>query len=42
LNPSLRVGAQLIETTVIHRGISRRQATGAACDMLAELHVPDP
>jgi peptide/nickel transport system ATP-binding protein len=42
LNPSLRVGAQLVETTVVHRGISRRQASVAACAMLAELHVPDP
>ncbi len=42
LNPSLRVGSQLTETAIIHRGLSRREAREAAQAVLAEMQVPDP
>ena len=42
LNPSLRVGSQLIETAVIHRGLSRGEARIAAQDVLVEMQIPDP
>jgi peptide/nickel transport system ATP-binding protein len=42
LNPSIRVGAQLAEVAVTHRGLSRQQAGHAACGMLAEMQLPDP
>jgi peptide/nickel transport system ATP-binding protein len=42
LNPSLRVGAQLAETVIVHAGLSLRQAREAASAMLAEMEVPDP
>jgi peptide/nickel transport system ATP-binding protein len=42
LNPSLRVGSQLIETAVVHRGLPRHEARIAAQDVLAEMQIPDP
>ena len=42
LNPSIRVGAQLAEVAIVHRGLSPRQGRLAACSMLAEMQVPDP
>ena len=42
LNPSLRVGSQLAETAVVHRGLPRHEARIAAQDMLAEMQMPDP
>ena len=42
LNPSLRIGAQLAEVVIIHRGLVPRQAQQAARDMLAEMDLPDP
>ncbi|MGC1410178.1 MAG: ABC transporter ATP-binding protein [Acetobacteraceae bacterium] len=42
LNPSLRVGSQLIETAIIHRRLAHREARIAAQDMLAEMQIPDP
>jgi peptide/nickel transport system ATP-binding protein len=42
LNPSIRVGVQLAEVAVTHRGLSRQQARHAACGMLAEMQVTDP
>ncbi|HME21059.1 MAG TPA: dipeptide ABC transporter ATP-binding protein [Acetobacteraceae bacterium] len=42
LNPSIRIGAQLAEVAIAHRGLSPRQARLAACSMLAEMQVPDP
>ena len=42
LNPSLRVGSQLIETAVVHRGLHAREARIAAQDVLAEMQIPDP
>jgi peptide/nickel transport system ATP-binding protein len=42
LNPSLRVGSQLIETATIHRRLSHKEARVAAEDMLVEMQIPDP
>ena len=42
LNPSLRIGAQLIETLLCHRPTGRAAARAAAMDMLAEVGLPDP
>jgi peptide/nickel transport system ATP-binding protein len=42
LNPSMRVGAQLAETVMVHRGGARGQALAAACAMLIDMGLPDP
>jgi peptide/nickel transport system ATP-binding protein len=42
LNPSLRIGNQLAEAVIIHRGLSPREAKDAACAMLAEMELADP
>jgi peptide/nickel transport system ATP-binding protein len=42
LNPSLRVGAQLAETVMVHLGGTRAQARAAAGAMLVEMRLPDP
>jgi peptide/nickel transport system ATP-binding protein len=42
LNPSMRVGAQLIETVIVHRGGGRAQARAAASAMLVEMRLADP
>ncbi len=42
LNPSIRVGAQLAETYIVHRGGPRPQAHTAACAMLDEMRLADP
>ena len=42
LNPSLRIGAQLIETLLCHRPVGRAAARAAALAMLAEVGLPDP
>ncbi|MBV9783949.1 MAG: ABC transporter ATP-binding protein [Acidisphaera sp.] len=42
LNPSMRIGAQLTETLIVHRGTSRDAARKAAIATLAEVKLPDP
>ncbi len=42
LNPSLRLGTQLIEVPVHHEGVSRAEARRRAADLLAEVSIPDP
>ena len=42
LNPSLRIGTQLAEAVIIHRGLSARQANDAARAMLAEMQLTEP
>jgi len=42
LNPSMRIGAQLMETLIVHRGVSQTQAREAARAMLHEVKLPDP
>ena len=42
LNPTLRVGAQIGEAAVWHRGLSRAAAARRAVDLLAEVGIADP
>ena len=42
LNPSMSVGAQLMETTRLHLGHSPAQARQAALDALRAVRLPDP
>ena len=41
LNPSLRVGAQIGEGLVAHRGLTRAAALARAIDLLAEVGIAD-
>ena len=42
LNPSLTIGAQLMEVPITHEGVSRSEAFQRAYDILAAVHIPDP
>jgi peptide/nickel transport system ATP-binding protein len=42
LNPSLRVGEQIGEGLVYHRGLSREEALARAIDLLTEVGIGDP
>jgi len=42
LNPSMRVGSQLAETVIVHRGGTHAQARAAAGAMLVEMRLADP
>src|SRR5689334_21949185 len=42
LNPSLRIGAQVGETLVHHRGLSAREAHARAVALLDEVGIVDP
>jgi peptide/nickel transport system ATP-binding protein len=42
LNPSLRVGRQIVEPLVMHRGLSEDAARAEAARLLAEVGIPDP
>ncbi|WP_457966989.1 dipeptide/oligopeptide/nickel ABC transporter permease/ATP-binding protein [Arthrobacter sp. D1-29] len=42
LNPSQTVGAQIGESLRLHRGLSRKQATARAVEMLERVGIPDP
>ncbi len=42
LNPSMTIGAQLMEVPVIHEGASAEEAHTLAVQMLADVHLPDP
>jgi oligopeptide/dipeptide ABC transporter ATP-binding protein len=41
LNPTMKVGDQIAETLVVHRGFSRRQAAARAVELLASTHIPE-
>jgi oligopeptide/dipeptide ABC transporter ATP-binding protein len=41
LNPTMRVGDQIAETLVVHRGYSRKQAHARAVELLASTHIPE-
>jgi len=41
LNPSLRIGAQIGEGLVAHRGLTRRAARARAIELLREVSIPD-
>lgn len=42
LNPSMRLGDQLIEVLTVHRGISWREAEKRCIEMLKRVYMPDP
>jgi oligopeptide/dipeptide ABC transporter ATP-binding protein len=42
LNPLLTVGRQISEAIALHQGLSRREATDRAIDMLRRVHIPEP
>jgi oligopeptide transport system ATP-binding protein len=42
LNPYMRIGAQLVETLVAHRGMTSAQAKTRAIEMLALAQIPEP
>jgi peptide/nickel transport system ATP-binding protein len=42
LNPVMRIGDQVAEPLMLHRGLGRREAYGAAARILERVQVPDP
>lgn len=42
LNPALRIGFQVAEPLVQHRGLTRQQAQARAVELLAEMGIPRP
>jgi peptide/nickel transport system ATP-binding protein len=42
LNPALTVGRQIAESLVLHRGLSQRQATVKAIEMLRKVRMSEP
>lgn len=42
LNPVHRVGAQIAEVLTLHRGLSRREASESAVDLLNQVEMPNP
>jgi peptide/nickel transport system ATP-binding protein len=41
LNPVLTVGRQIAEALVLHRGMSHKDATARAIEMLRKVHIPE-
>jgi peptide/nickel transport system ATP-binding protein len=42
LDPVMRVGTQVAEGLVVHRGMTRRAAEASAVEMLARVRIPEP
>jgi peptide/nickel transport system ATP-binding protein len=42
LNPAMRIGRQLMEVPMIHKGASAREARARAREMVAAVRLPDP
>ncbi len=42
LNPVMRIGTQIAESLMLHRGKSRREAQAEAVSLLADVRIPDP
>jgi peptide/nickel transport system ATP-binding protein len=42
LNPSMRIGDQMAEVLIIHRGMNKKAAEGRCIEMLEQVHMPDP
>jgi len=42
LNPTMRVGDQIAETLIVHRGVTRADAYARAVELLAQTHIPEP
>jgi len=41
LNPVLTIGRQIAEALVLHRGMSQKDATARAIEMLRKVHIPE-
>jgi peptide/nickel transport system ATP-binding protein len=41
LNPVLTIGRQIAEALVLHRGMSQKEATARAIEMLRKVHIPE-
>ena len=41
LNPVLTIGRQIAEALVLHRGLSQRDATARAIELLRKVHIPE-
>jgi len=41
LNPTMKVGNQIAETLVVHRGYSHKQAAARAVELLASVNIPE-
>lgn len=42
LTPNVRIGTQLCEPLIVHRGVSRKTARARAREALEQVHVPEP
>jgi peptide/nickel transport system ATP-binding protein len=42
LDPVMRVGRQIAEPLLVHRGLSRREASANAIELLRKMHIPEP
>lgn len=42
LNPAMRIGNQLAEVPMIHRGMSKKEAMALAREMVEDVRLPDP
>jgi len=42
LNPSLRIGEQMNEVLIIHRGMEKEEANQNCIEMLKQVYMPDP
>src|SRR5580765_4501149 len=42
LNPLMTIGRQISEAIALHRGLSRRDASDQAIEMLRRVHIPEP
>lgn len=42
LNPSMRLGEQMAEVLIVHRGLKPKKAEEACVEMLSRVHMPDP
>jgi oligopeptide/dipeptide ABC transporter ATP-binding protein len=42
LNPTMRVGDQIAETLIVHRGYSAKKAFQRAVELLEQTHIPEP
>ena len=41
LNPTMRIGDQIAETLIVHRGYSKQQASARACELLELVRIPE-
>src|SRR4029453_5892616 len=41
-NPTMKVGNQIAETLVVHRGYSHKKAAARAVELLVSVNIPEP